>query len=101
MFDQETSYSAHDFIFICSLILKRFKEVKRKEEVRNYWIFVWGDLSENGQGSATDMARRKRVRQTSEREVGMLDMVYYFSTLSEIVCHPDILDTGGGGRDQK
>lgn len=30
----------------------------------------------NGHGSATDMARRKAVREDSEREVGMFDMAF-------------------------
>lgn len=32
-------------------------------------------VQEKGQGSASDMVRRKIVRQTSERDVGMFDML--------------------------
>ncbi|CBI38886.3 unnamed protein product, partial [Vitis vinifera] len=41
---------------------------------------------EKGHGSATDMARRKRVRQTSEREVGMLDMLLITSFAEEVAA---------------
>lgn len=34
-----------------------------------------GRVHEKGHGSAMDMARRNWVRQISEREVGMFDMV--------------------------
>lgn len=37
--------------------------------VNFYWVF-----QEKGQRSATDMARRNWVRQTLDREDGMLDM---------------------------
>ena len=44
-----------------------------------------GVVQENGQGSATDMVRRESVRQTSERDVGMLDILDIISTHQEIV----------------
>ena len=53
-----------------------------RENFRKYNLPEFSEKRENkdcaqekGHGSATDMARRKRVRQTSEREVGMLDML--------------------------
>lgn len=46
---------------------------------------------EKGHGSATDMVRRKRVRQTSEREVGMLDMLL-ITSFAEEVSHEDVIN---------
>lgn len=39
-------------------------------------------VHENGQGSAIDIARRNCVRQISESDVGMLDMVFRRSLVS-------------------
>lgn len=36
-------------------------------------------FQEKGQGSAIDMAKRNTVRQISEREVGILDMICAYS----------------------
>lgn len=36
-------------------------------------------FQEKGQGSATDMAKRNTVRQISEREDGILDMISAYS----------------------
>lgn len=38
-------------------------------------LLVCSRIQEKGHGSAMDMARRKRVRHTSERDVGMFDIV--------------------------
>lgn len=47
-----------------------------------------GEVQEKGHGSATDMFRRKMERQTSERDVGMLDIL--IPQLSESAFHQEI-----------
>lgn len=41
-------------------------------------LLMW-KFQEKGQGSAIDMAKRNTVRQISEREVGILDMICAYS----------------------
>lgn len=58
-----------------------FFDLRGREEEREKsigWCMCFGRgrfFQEKGQGSAVDMARRNWVRQTSEREDGMFDMV--------------------------
>lgn len=82
---------------------------KFTERVRDWVLFVTNYkraeilvgriFYEKGQGSATDMARRKRVRQTSEREVGMFDMVCF----SRRIFHSESVYSGesGAAEDEK
>jgi len=48
-------------------------------------------VQEKGHGSATDMVRRKRARQTSESDVGMFDMAEI--AIPERVFHPKLQET--------
>ena len=50
---------------------------------RVWWYLLGcGGVHENGQGSAIDIVRRNWVRQISESDVGMFDMVFRRSLVS-------------------
>jgi len=53
-----------------------------ESEDEGEYLLGCGGVHENGQGSAIDIARRNWVRQISESDVGMLDMVFRRSLVS-------------------
>lgn len=63
------------------------EEIEENTNKKKPKIDYSSEVQENGQGSAVDIVRRKKLRQISESEVGMFDM---FVQIPEVTNHPKI-----------